>query len=184
VILGGAGGPPAYQRIARLTPDGAFDPEFGSNGLVPTRRLASIALDGSGRVLTLGFKGRLTRLSSNGAPDGSFSEGGTAAMPKANIFLEYERGAIATTPRGGAVITMTRGKSDGTGTSRVFLTQVGPNGKVVRSFGRDGLARTGFEAATDGAVFVEGSRRALVPVVMPAPHGRISLGWLRYDLGR
>ena len=92
------GGVPSTAAVARLLPDGAFDPRFGSAGRVLLPGLegfapSSVAFDeqppppvrlkvlstGDGRVLVLGSS--LIRLNSNGSVDSTFGSSGTASLP-------------------------------------------------------------------------------------------------------
>jgi uncharacterized delta-60 repeat protein len=79
--------------VIRLNPNGAFDPSFGTNGLVVTDFMASldqateVAIQPDGRIIATGWSTRsntntpvydfaLARYNTNGSPDPTFGSGG------------------------------------------------------------------------------------------------------------
>lgn len=169
--------PPAGNLMARLTPTGGPDTGFGTGGAIGTGGLLAIAIDSSEGVLTLGYEGRLSRYTSAGNLDAGFARGGTRAMPKG-----WTPGGLAVAENGDTFVTGTL--KDPKQRQQLLLTEVGADGRVVHSFGRNGLVRTALGPGTGASgrqVLVDGRGRALVAAATSSKAAPAGVGWFRFE---
>jgi len=161
-------------RIARLTPDGGLDPEFGENGFVttPVGEGRSQALDlivlRDGRVLAGGVArsdGRdvfaLARYSAGGALDPGFGDGGIALAPTGSAFASL---SDITLGPGGTVVGAGQAV-DALGVPRMAVARFTAQGALDGDFGTGGVTLggageygygLGLDVAPDGAALVAG----------------------------
>jgi uncharacterized delta-60 repeat protein len=138
--------------VARLTPDGGLDAEFGENGFVTTRvgEGRSAALDlllvEGGRVLVGGIArsgGRDVFAIAGYGPDGSldpgWGEGGIALAPVGTAYASL--GDIAPGPNG---TVLASGQAlDAQGVPRIAVARFTPTGQLDGSFGFSGATLGG-----------------------------------------
>lgn len=171
--------PEPTSWLVRLTSAGAPDPGFGSEGWIGTGSLLAIAVDESGRVLTLNSAGRVSRYSASGTLDPGFRRNGTRAMPKG-----WKPGGMAITESGRVLVTGTEVLGH---RYRLVLTEIAPTGAVVRSFGDGGVVGGGLggrSQATGQQVFADSSGHALVAAKVSTRAVPAGLAWFRFTLGR
>lgn len=136
-------------RIARLTPDGGLDPEFGTNGLVTTpvgearSQALDVVIDPDGRIVV----GGVARIGGRDAfalvrylPDGSLDPGfgarnGIALSPAGSAFASL--GAIELGP-GGTIVGAGQAV-DVADRRRMVLARFTPTGALDPSFGSGGI---------------------------------------------
>lgn len=136
-------------RLARLTPDGGLDPEFGANGFVTTPVGAgrSQALDvvvlPTGGIVAAGVATSagtdvfaLVKYTDDGAVDRSFGAGGRVLQP---VGIDYAAAADVTTGPGGTLIAAGQAV-DGAGRPRTAVARFTPAGRLDTSFGAGGSA--------------------------------------------
>jgi len=173
VLFAGADPDPAAGTarlfLTELSPDGAGDPSFGSNGTVATHiknaQVDSLAVDSSGRILVAGaylgdlgrsvdtpVNGLLVRFKPDGAIDPSFAGGGA---PNTGAF---EFGSMTQLPDGSLLVI-----ADGD------LAHLSASGEPDLRFGDGGLAPIG-RLSPDGPLAVDGND-ALVPGLFFPDHG-------------
>jgi uncharacterized delta-60 repeat protein len=173
VLFAGADPDPAagtsHLFLTELSPDGAGDPGFGSNGTVATHiknvQVDSLAVDSSGRILVAGaylgdlgrsvdtpVNGLLARFKPDGAIDPSFAGGGA---PNTGAF---EFGSMTQLPDGSLLVI-----ADGD------LAHLSASGEPDLRFGDGGLAPIS-RLSPDGPLAVDGND-ALVPGLLFPDHG-------------
>jgi uncharacterized delta-60 repeat protein len=173
VLFAGADPDPAagtaHLFLTELSPDGAGDPGFGSDGTVATdiknAQVDSLAVDSSGRILVAGaylgdlgrsvdtpVNGLLVRFTPDGAIDPSFAGGGA---PNTGAF---EFGSITQRPDGSLLVI-----ADG------HLAHVSASGEPDLRFGDGGRAPIG-RLSPDGPLAINGND-ALVPGLLFPHHG-------------
>jgi uncharacterized delta-60 repeat protein len=139
----------ASFRLARLTPDGGLDPEFGANGFVTTplgdgrSQALDVAIDRRGRLVAAGFAqvdGRdvfaLARYRADGSLDPSFGTDGTALVPAGGDFAslgDVEPGRRGTLLAAGQAV-------DAEGHARMVVARFTAAGALDPAFGNGGLA--------------------------------------------
>lgn len=139
-------------RVARLTPDGGMDPEFGVGGIVTTpvgegrsQAFDVVVLD-DGRIVAAGVAkagGRdvfaLARYAPNGALDPSFGAGGIALLPVGSSYSsigDVERGPQGTLLIAGQAV-------DPGGAPRMAIARVTAGGALDPGFGTGGAVLGG-----------------------------------------
>jgi len=142
VVAGFAGGAPL---VARYLPDGVLDGGFGIAGRgaqlpgVSSGALASVAIDGSGRAVVVGYTGAtqlpvLARYTTAGALDTSFSGDGVLPLGgQLRIFYD-----VAVAP-GGAIV-VAGAEYQGTGKPLMAVVRATDAGLLDPSFSGDGFA--------------------------------------------
>jgi len=93
------------DHVAALLPTGAADPAFGTAGLVDAAYTSDLAVDGSGRPLTIGDDlltspraPAVRRFTTNGQPDGSFAPSGRANVAPSQLLSGWSIAATAEGP--------------------------------------------------------------------------------------
>ena len=173
VLFAGADPDPAagtaHLFLTELSPDGAGDSSFGSDGTVTTHiknaQVESVAVDSSGRILVAGaylgdlgrsvdtpVNGLLVRFKGDGAIDPSFAGGGA---PNTGAF---EFGSMTQRPDGSLVVI-----ADGD------LAHLSASGEPDLRFGDGGRASIG-RLTRDGPLAIDGND-ALVPGMLFPDHG-------------
>lgn len=168
VLVGGdAGGRPT---VARLLPDGRFDPSLGGDGViryVADLDVSAVALDGSGRIVLAGSSGigepdfAVSRLLSDGTPDRSFGGTGSISLDLAPGAPDVARDVLVDT------------------FGRIVLAGGAwlPRADVSRNVGHFALARLHDDGRLDqrlrgsGTVLIAMNRRGAYANAM-VPHGR------------
>jgi uncharacterized delta-60 repeat protein len=173
VLFAGADPDPAagtaHLFLTELSPDGAGEPSFGSDGTVATHiknaQVDSVAVDSSGRILVAGaylgdlgrsvdtpVNGLLVRFTPDGVIDPSFAGGGA---PNTGAF---DFGSITQRPDGSLLVI-----ADGD------LAHLSASGEPDLRFGDGGRAPIG-RLTPDGPLAINGSN-ALVPGLVFPHHG-------------
>jgi hypothetical protein len=190
VALGRYDGPTVAprHRLLRLTPTGAPDPAFGGgDGFVdlstPVGTLRALP---DGGVLVAGTRYRvrddgrsveqrlvLRRLAADGTPERrAFGGDGVASLAADGRLRSVDARRIVLAPDGGVVLALFRG--DGPVNGNALLAKVSRGGRLVRGFGRRGLAtipspRSGEAEVAEllldrrGGLLVAGRRTGVVP---------------------
>jgi uncharacterized delta-60 repeat protein len=135
-------------RLARLTPDGGLDPEFGVNGFVTTplgdgrSQALDVVVDAKGRLVAAGVARRggrdvfaLARYLPDGSLDQSFGAGGTALVAAGSAFASL--GDVERGPRGTLLATGQAVDADGRG--RMVIARFTNAGALDGLFGTGGL---------------------------------------------
>jgi uncharacterized delta-60 repeat protein len=178
VIAAGDGryGPGSGVTMVRYRPDGELDPAFGSQGVAAVgfgegrSVLGELALQPDRRLVLAGTLQRgdgvrhvVARYSPQGRPDPTFSADGLAKLKKVGFAGALEAVAIGSD---GRIVAGGQSKTD------FFLTRLRPDGKLDRSFSRDGRLRTGLGGDGDS-----------VTALALQPDGRIVAAGYRADIG-
>jgi len=143
-------GPRAQMLVARLLPNGRFDPTFGSDGIVRVGcrlrdrcHASDLAVQGDGRILLVGKaqgKGRppsrvaLARLLSDGSPDRSFGGDGFVTLA-----VGRSSGASAVALAGSRILV--GGWTDSPRGEAGLLARFRFDGRLDRGFGGGGVVR-------------------------------------------
>jgi uncharacterized delta-60 repeat protein len=139
---------------AQAAAPGTLDPGFGSGGVVSLgtgTQLFGVAVQGDDKVLAAGQSNGsafVERLTSTGAPDGSFGSGGVSGGPGGAAR------AVALQADGKVVIAGTSGG--------MFAERFNPNGSVDSSFGAGGIARAFGGSGIANAVGVQSDGKIVV----------------------
>lgn len=138
------------MTVIRLTADGAIDSGFGTGGHRVVRRgnssdLNDVFVDGSGRIVALGWSGRGTsnspvmiRLTPTGGRDDSFDSDGVQTLAYPGNDVVYGR-ELEPAVGGGYVVAVEVLRPRGVVESAV--TQVRANGRLDTRFASDGYRR-------------------------------------------
>jgi uncharacterized delta-60 repeat protein len=154
VAVGGAGFGQLGFEVARYKRDGTLDPTFGEDGTVLTRyrgaNARTVAIQPNGRIVVAGYNTTgfaMARYRPDGRLDRSFSGNGTIDHdfgtwnPLRNIFA----GAVALQADGRIVV------AGGFDIFSIGLARFRPDGRLDRTFNRDGVMRTHVDGAEQGA---------------------------------
>jgi uncharacterized delta-60 repeat protein len=161
----------ASFRLARLTPDGGLDPEFGANGFVTTQlgdgrsQALDLAIDHRGRLVAAGFAQQgerdvfaLARYRPDGSLDPSFGTGGTALVPAGADFASL--GDVELGPKGTLVAA---GQAvDADGRPRMVVARFTAAGTLDPAFGTGGITFAPGAFGYGLALSVARGRRPLV----------------------
>jgi uncharacterized delta-60 repeat protein len=171
ILLGGAATDSSGKEqalLVRLTPGGAPDASFGTNGIeihavgagaTPSSNIHALALQPDGKIIAVGdasdASGHLQlmvmRLNPNGGLDSSFGTGGvmldqlgTGGSPSTRVF------GVAVQPDGKIVVGGTVSRGD----PELFVARLQPNGGYDSSFATGGKLVTQLGAGTPTESFV------------------------------
>ncbi len=148
-------------RVARFEPDGKVDRQFGDGGVVTTKvagvdnTATNVLLTPTGQILLSGdpigepgLPTAVVRLSSSGALDSSFGDGGTVAISLARVGnglgLQPDGKLVLVGSIETAVPPIT--------TPRFAIVRLDPDGAIDTSFGTGGLVTTAFRTEGDQAL--------------------------------
>jgi uncharacterized delta-60 repeat protein len=158
-LFPGAGGKTfllGYRKLTRLQPDGSVDASFGGAGTVePPYGAQAVAELGSGRIAIAAAEtgGTHSIISSVlielREQDGTLVKDGGISIPITPGYYGIGVPEISPTSDGGALVI---------GTS--FLLELGADGRLNRSFGKDGLA-DGKSGLVGGRLLADGSVEAV-----------------------
>jgi uncharacterized delta-60 repeat protein len=193
LVVGWAGvecprGDPLNQpsNIYRLTPDGGIDPGFGSGGVTTVRYDGGpeVVVDSQHRILLAGnaefpendsasVEGKLgkvlTCLRPNGTVDPTFGHRGLAPVNlRKNSWLD----ALAVDDRGRPLLVGWAARKTARHSWEFQLLRLTTSGRIDRSFGAQGFARTRFGARSNGsaeAVMVSAKGRIVVGGTISSP---------------
>lgn len=151
--------------IARLTPEGALDPEFGPGGMVTTalgtgdgkESARDIAIQPDGKIVTVGSDGEhfaLVRYTVDGSPDEGFGQGGKAILDLGGFTSSI--GGVALQRDCKLVVAGIMKPTLLSG--RFVLARLFPDGAIDDSFGDNGVVQTSFSNSGDS----EGAAAAAV----------------------
>jgi uncharacterized delta-60 repeat protein len=168
--------------LARLMPDGAADPSFGSGGLVTTdfggsQHGYSVMVLPDGRLVLAGTRAApeakwfatdvaLVRYLPDGSLDTTFGTGGLATAPLATVDAVDE---VIRLPNGNLLVA---GSAAGQGTYDFLLARFLPDGVLDPTFGTDGFLRTSFSPKSSEqihAVAIAGPDRILAAGMSQRP---------------
>ncbi len=158
-------------RIARLTPDGGLDAEFGDNGIVTTAmgdgrsQAFDVLVQRDGRIVTGGVARRggrdvfaLARYRTDGGLDPTFGDGGIVLLPVGSRYAsigDIERGP------GGSIFVAGQAV-DAAGVPRIAIARVTATGALDPGFGSGGVVLGGRGAYGYGLAL--GVTRAGAPI--------------------
>ena len=146
IVLSGEPQSPAFGfHVVRLTPAGQFDPTFGQGGraIVTTSDGRAIP-DGvrvmsDGRIVIVGAQygaaldawqyAFVMRLNTDGSPDTTFGDGGTAERPLSSQLMEVQADGK---------IIFASARQDAQGAQDTFLTRLTADGRPDETFGEGG----------------------------------------------
>jgi uncharacterized delta-60 repeat protein len=156
----------ASFRLARLTPDGGLDPEFGDNGFVTTplgdgrSQALDTVIDAGGRIVAAGVARMgnrdvfaIARYLPDGSLDTDFGASGSTLIPAGAAYASL--GDVALGP-GGALFGAGQAV-DSEGRPRMAVTRLSSAGAVDRAFGVDGVALGGSGAFGYGLALTVGA---------------------------
>jgi hypothetical protein len=144
--------PSGALAVVKLTATNAVDTSFGDAGLVTVPGFsaitgAGITLDASGRVVlatssTAQGVTTLARLTTAGALDSTFGQGGTVVIP--TLFNPHGKRVYVATGADSAIFVpgLLAPRADGGPSSAVGLARVLPSGQFDQTFGEAGIALT------------------------------------------
>jgi uncharacterized delta-60 repeat protein len=176
-------------RLFRYRENGALDSAFGGSGSIALRnRSELIAADASGRALVATRTetgGKIERLLPNGRPDRSFGRGGLVVLKGFKGLI----GFLAPAGRGRILLGATERLSEApeTPAQRLRLFRLLPNGRLDRSFAKDGRGsyalalpylETRIVIGRRGSILILGSCcGGFRPVYRISPKGRLDTGF-------
>jgi uncharacterized delta-60 repeat protein len=181
-------------RLARLTPDGGLDAEFGENGFVTTplgdgrSQALDITLDPQGRIVAAGVARledrdvfALARYRPDGSLDPSFGGGGVALDAAGASYASL--GDVALGP--GNTLIAAGQAVDGEGRPRMAVARFTETGALDATFGSGGIVLGGGRFGYSLGLAVTGSGAPLAAgVSSPTADGRgYHFGELRLDTG-
>jgi uncharacterized delta-60 repeat protein/uncharacterized repeat protein (TIGR01451 family) len=137
VIAGGDISGTDVPELVRLTPGGALDTGFGSNGSVVDSAntgsyLVAVVVDSSDRVVTIGSDGVVRRYTANGSVDSMFGSGGHTGVLVSGPAVGSD--VLALQPADGKIVAA--GTSSGAGT----VVRLNTDGSLDPTFGGGGTA--------------------------------------------
>jgi uncharacterized delta-60 repeat protein len=140
---------PQEETITRVNNDGSLDTSFGGDGRIK-RFFRGVAVDGRGRILlassgrspssSSGWDAKVVGLLPNGRLDRSFGTDGVALVDLGGAHDDGNTVAVTRNGRilvGGAKVQLISSRGPAPGEAAV--ARLLPNGRVDRSFGRDGV---------------------------------------------
>jgi uncharacterized delta-60 repeat protein len=137
---GTAGYSPVGFGLARYTPSGSLDPQFGSGGKVTTFKVGTTtlndgvtqaALQANGKIVTLGNGSYLVRYNSNGSLDTTFGARGLVTVPSG-----FAVDSLLILPSNGDIVV------GGSYNSDFALLAYSPTGTLDSTFGSGGEVAT------------------------------------------
>ncbi len=139
-------------RVARLTPDGGLDPEFGDGGIVTTTvgsgrsQALDVLVQADGRIVAAGVARRggrdvfaLVRYTVGGAVDPSFGSNGIALLSAGSSYAQA--GDIEPGPAG--TLLLAGQAVDAAGVPRIAVARVTAAGELDATFGTGGVTLGG-----------------------------------------
>lgn len=178
--------PPGGLRyaLARLLPDGSFDPSFGTDGKVTTPLAGGVdagrdgLLQPDGRIVAVGTIGSistpglaLVRYNADGTLDGTFGTAGQASVP---LPVPFRGQALALQADGKIIVAGFTGGAVGPGD--IGLVRLLPSGAPDPTFDGDGFVSSDFGANEfAAAVALLGDGRILVAGHRSAPAADLAL---------
>jgi uncharacterized delta-60 repeat protein len=195
IVIGGSLGrrDRADYFVARLTDEGRLDQTFAADGVKridfsgQTDSLEELAVDQRDRIVLAGETIRrvhgpplveadfaVARLKSSGKLDRTFAHDGRRRLEFGRHVTTREEefydtaSTVAAKPNGQLLVTGSSTRANLVGKADIALARLSANGRLVRSFGRDGKVRTdvrdddyGYDLAlqTRGKIVVAGSTR-------------------------
>jgi uncharacterized delta-60 repeat protein len=169
--------------LARYNADGTLDTTFGTNGLVVTQsipRVYAMAVDGSGRIVTVGPGGTVMRFTPNGALDTSFGTGGVLSP---NYGINGVAGVVLQ-PDGKIVLAGAANLDPTTGTVQFVTARFNANGTADPMFGSGGVVTTHLGTAdVIGGVTIQGDGKIVVSGAEGSGNSPRAVYLLRYSTG-
>ena len=154
IVAGGDSG--GNFAFARYLPNGQLDPNFAQAGRQlfslggTSNGLAALAIQSDGRIVATGTEGSrviVVRLTSSGEADGTFGNGGMAAVSTLSVRTDLgepdHTEGLALTPDGGILV------ANRTPSGHFGLVRLNSDGSVDGSFGAGGLATADFGGDDD-----------------------------------
>ena len=134
--------------VARFLPHGSLDPSFDGDGIkysAPTLigEARDVQLEPDGRIVTAGSRFALGRYLPDGSFDSSFADGGSQRV-RFSGGRSAEAESVALQGDGKIVVAGTTRSLTGLQDLHFALARLRLNGRLDRSFGRDGTVSTGF----------------------------------------
>jgi uncharacterized delta-60 repeat protein len=165
--------------VGRFTPDGEVDRSFADGGVLTLPGLRGpigMGVDGQGNILlsaqeNLGLV--FNRLTSTGAPDPSFGEGGARRVQGGKEFRSNLLDFSALRPDGGILVSSRAlGSYESHVRNGIGFKSLRGDGSLDRSFGRSGVAVFRFPRMVYGGVRLDAAGRILVAIDLRGPsHG-------------
>lgn len=206
IVVSGFGGPSGDYDIvlARILPNGGFDPTFASNGWTTLAVspgddvLGSIAIQSDGKIVVVGSKDHypdydifVARFHTNGGLDNSFGNAGLSFVSN-SVFTDRAYDVVLQ-PDG--KILMSGSSEASPGTASAALLRMLPNGQMDLDFGQNGTViqystaphieyAIAIDLQTDGKILIAGNM-AWQPTVARYLSGLFaSVGQVRpHDMG-